>query len=611
MADKLIPCIPKYKPQGFVRMLSEVEDYNLKMMNIPMMWKTTKGKGIRVAVLDTGTPTHDDVPVKDKYSCVPNYMFDENGHGTASASVIGAIAGNGMGVAGVAPECELYTCAVLNKQGSGRAEWIVDGIKWAVDCAKAHIINMSLGMPKAPISKKLLEACEYAHSKGVVVVAASGNDHGPVCQPAIYDTVISVGAVDADKSLANFSNMGDELDFVAGGVACYMAYLHNGYAKQSGTCLKEGTLIYTPTGPVAIEHVKPGTEVYAYKDGRVVRRTVAANLNQGKNMVYRLISRGRAVWATSTHKFLTFNQGTKDIGWTPLNELTKQHRLPLKVGFDVDVNPYLDKVVPEDLAWLMGFFLGDGWLCHVDGTILKTSYECMSESLLHRLMVMADYDGFMHSKLWKRVRPNLAPNSEPGKLSTSYCTTVHEYRPPYGANCVKTTTSADGVPAEVKGKDVLLDYFPDGDFCLGLWNIEEGTEHEANVYDLTVPDADCFVAEGLIVHNSFAAPALAGVAALIMSEALNGPDKKLLTPEEVYKKLEDISVDLGDLGKDFKTGNGIPLFGYTNPDKPGPAIPEAKSSSLAIALAELAPANILESFSTALKEAAEIARNHG
>ena len=240
--SELKPWIPKTKPYAYVQMLSEVEDYNLKMMNIPLMWATTKGKGIRVAVLDTGTPTHDDVPVKGKFSCVPNYMYDENGHGTASASVIGAIAGNGMGVAGVAPECELYTCAVLDKNGSGMPDWIASGIRWAVDVAKAHIINMSLGMTKTPISKKLLEACEYANSQGVVVVAAVGNEHGQVCQPACYPTVIAVGAVNDKQSPADFSNMGEEVDFVAGGVDCYMAYLHNGFAKQSGSSFSSPAL---------------------------------------------------------------------------------------------------------------------------------------------------------------------------------------------------------------------------------------------------------------------------------------------------------------------------------------------------------------------------------
>jgi len=111
-----------------------------------------------------------------------------------------------------------------------------------VDVAKAHIINMSLGMTKTPISKKLLEACEYANSQGVVVVAAVGNEHGQVCQPACYPTVIAVGAVNDKQSPADFSNMGEEVDFVAGGVDCYMAYLHNGFAKQSGSSFSSPAL---------------------------------------------------------------------------------------------------------------------------------------------------------------------------------------------------------------------------------------------------------------------------------------------------------------------------------------------------------------------------------
>lgn len=140
-----------------------------------------------------------------------------------------------MGLVGIAPECELCTCAVLSKDGSGKIPYVAAGIRWAVDNAKAHIINMSLGIPATPESKVLKDACEYAYRKGVTIVAAAGNESTAVCQPASYPYTIGVAAVDDHKQRANFSNYGTAVEFAAGGVDCYMAYLSKGYAKMSGT----------------------------------------------------------------------------------------------------------------------------------------------------------------------------------------------------------------------------------------------------------------------------------------------------------------------------------------------------------------------------------------
>lgn len=231
--------LPHYVVTQRVRMLAESLDYNHKLFNTPVIWKKTKGAGVKLAVLDTGVPRHVDLKPADAAhtkSFVPNYLVDTQGHSTHCAGIISAIAGNGMGVAGIAPDLEMYYVAVLDGDGSGEMEWIADGIRWAADQG-VDIISMSLGADAVPLSYKLRDACDYAYGRGVTIVAASGNEAGAVCQPASYESVIAVAAVNSRKQHADFSNFGPEIDFAAGGVDVFSTYLDNSYAKLSGTSM--------------------------------------------------------------------------------------------------------------------------------------------------------------------------------------------------------------------------------------------------------------------------------------------------------------------------------------------------------------------------------------
>lgn len=236
--QSLIPCLPKIKVLQRVSILAETLDYNHKLMNIPSMWSRTMGRNVTVAILDTGRPNHVDLQPNGHKSFIPGYDEDFNGHATHCGGIIAAVANNGMGVAGIAPNVTDVYGAVLGHNGSGSIDSIVKGIYWAVDEAGADIISMSLGIAAGyPIFPGLEQACNYAVSQGVAVFAAAGNEAGKVGQPAIYDSVIAVAAVDNWKSHADFSNTGPEIDFAAGGVNVYSTYLGNGYAKLSGTSM--------------------------------------------------------------------------------------------------------------------------------------------------------------------------------------------------------------------------------------------------------------------------------------------------------------------------------------------------------------------------------------
>lgn len=236
--NRPIQLLPPYTIKTRVTIMAEVQDYNHKMMNVPYMWKRTRGSGVSVAVLDTGLPVHNDLNPVGCKSFIPGYEHDLNGHSTHVGGIIAAIADNGMGVAGIAPDCCDYYGAVLDATGAGEISNISKGIYWAVDVVGAKVINMSLGIPHgADTIKNLERACNYAVDCGCTVICAAGNEGGRVGQPAVYDSVIAVAAVNSQHQHAWFSNTGRQVDFAAGGVDVYSTWLKNGYAKLDGTSM--------------------------------------------------------------------------------------------------------------------------------------------------------------------------------------------------------------------------------------------------------------------------------------------------------------------------------------------------------------------------------------
>lgn len=231
---KFIPdeeLVPIHVMQSF----SQVIDWGLMQSSIPEAWKYTMGEGINVAILDTGIAEHPDMEgaiLSPLNFSGENDHIDYNGHGLHCASIVGA-RNNEMGMVGVAPGCNIIPVKVLGNNGSGSYEGIIAGIQGAMD-AGADIISMSLGSPtEAPIA--LHEKIKEATNRGIIVLAAAGNDAGRTNYPARYDEVIAVAALDRTGNLAHFSSRSDEIDAVAPGVDIYACHLNKGYAKLNGT----------------------------------------------------------------------------------------------------------------------------------------------------------------------------------------------------------------------------------------------------------------------------------------------------------------------------------------------------------------------------------------
>ena len=211
------PDDPKYKFQ-----------WHMDQIHMPAAWRLQDGKGVIVAVLDTGVAYENyegfhqvedlaGVEFVKPYDFVDKdtHANDDHAHGTHVTGTIAQATHNGKGVAGVARHATIMPLKVLSGRGSGSVGGIADAIRYAADNG-AKVINMSLG-GRFP-SKVLEKAVKYAHGKGVVVVCAAGNDgRGKVSYPAAYPGAFAVAATQYDESTTFYSNWGKAIDIAAPG----------------------------------------------------------------------------------------------------------------------------------------------------------------------------------------------------------------------------------------------------------------------------------------------------------------------------------------------------------------------------------------------------------
>jgi serine protease len=215
-------------------------------VNAPGAWDVAQragapgGRRVRVAVVDTGvayadrgrlhrSPDLGPARLLRGHDFVSNddYPNDENGHGTFVASTIAASANNGYGMVGIAYHADIIPVRVLNAGGGAGSARIAEGIRYAVNRG-AQVINASIELfdplaspPRAlsiTTAPEIRDAIRYAHSQGVVIVAAAGNlAQGDVPSRRLGNDVIYVGGTTERGCLGDYSNYGPGLDLVAPG----------------------------------------------------------------------------------------------------------------------------------------------------------------------------------------------------------------------------------------------------------------------------------------------------------------------------------------------------------------------------------------------------------
>ena len=215
------------------------KQWALPKMDLPAVWDGNRGnENVVIAILDTGLDyNHPDKPVRTAlgYDFVndDNSPQDDHGHGTYIAGVIAARSNNNAGIAGICWRCTVMPIKVMNQNGVGTYADVANGIVWAADHG-ADIINLSIG--GYAVSQTLQDAVIYAQNKGVLIVAAAGNQgvNSPL-YPASFPNVIGVSATDENDERWARSNSGSYVDVSAPGVGVYGLGLNGQYRSQTGT----------------------------------------------------------------------------------------------------------------------------------------------------------------------------------------------------------------------------------------------------------------------------------------------------------------------------------------------------------------------------------------
>lgn len=208
------------------------------------------GQGVVVAVIDSGVKPHPEFENRllNGKNFIKNYgntsWHDDNMHGT---HVAGSIAGK---TCGIAPKAEILPLKALDATGSGEWSYIINALNyarlWELNGKKVNIISMSLSSGSGQITKTEKTNLETAINKcveaGILVVVSAGNTaQNELRYPACFDNVVTVGAVDVEKEIAQFSTYGNHVDVCQVGTKVISAYFDPSqgyeYAELSGTSM--------------------------------------------------------------------------------------------------------------------------------------------------------------------------------------------------------------------------------------------------------------------------------------------------------------------------------------------------------------------------------------
>ncbi|MER6344201.1 type VII secretion-associated serine protease mycosin [Streptomyces sp. NPDC001595] len=236
----------------------EGRPWALQRVNLDELWAQTKGKGVQVAVVDTGVDVKNPqltkavdaskgknlLPAKNKEGEEiergnASGTTDTVGHGTRVAGIIAARPAKGTGFVGLAPEATIIPIKQNDAEGNGTADSLALAIRHAVDVG-ADVINISQDTANAVKPDASLEqAVNYALGKRVVVVASAGNDglggNTKITYPASYQGVLAVASSDRNNERASFSQSGGFVGVAAPGVDMISTVPGDGHCSDNGT----------------------------------------------------------------------------------------------------------------------------------------------------------------------------------------------------------------------------------------------------------------------------------------------------------------------------------------------------------------------------------------
>ena len=212
--------------------------WQLDMVKAQYVWDLgNHGNNINIGVIDSGCNQH--IDIVNNLAGGHNYILntddysDNIGHGTHVTGIIAA-EDNDFGITGIAPKANIYALKCFDKNYDTTVSMLAKAIYSAVDDYHCRVINMSLGLGKD--IQTLHDAIEYAFAKGVIIVAAVGNDgNSTLYYPAAYDEVIGVGSIGANKEKSYFSQFNESVFVVSPGESYYSLKGTDEYVNAQGT----------------------------------------------------------------------------------------------------------------------------------------------------------------------------------------------------------------------------------------------------------------------------------------------------------------------------------------------------------------------------------------
>ncbi|MFF8293693.1 type VII secretion-associated serine protease mycosin [Streptomyces sp. NPDC016309] len=260
----LAPTAPAAADDGtqctFPGKMYEGRPWSLQRVLLDELWKQSTGKGVRVAVIDTGVDVKNPqltkaVDTKSGINLLPKDIKDDSGnkiergkedgttdtvgHGTKVAGIIAARPAKGTGFVGLAPDATIIPIQQNDAEGHGTTDTLATAIKHAID-AEADVINISQDTAKAvKPSLSLKQAVDEALARQIVVVASAGNDGlgGNVKRtyPASFEGVLAVASSDRNNERAFFSQSGEFVGIAAPGVDMVSTVPGGGHCADNGT----------------------------------------------------------------------------------------------------------------------------------------------------------------------------------------------------------------------------------------------------------------------------------------------------------------------------------------------------------------------------------------
>ncbi|WP_434090080.1 type VII secretion-associated serine protease mycosin [Micromonospora carbonacea] len=216
------------------------DQWHLAFLQADAAQKISQGKGVIVAVPDTGTEPHPDLRrnLLTGIDVIPggsgDGQTDRDSHGTGMAGLIAAHGrDNKVGALGIAPMAKILPIFNSPPHGDGDPEALAQGIEYAI-LNGADVISISSVGGASP---RLQQAVRRAVASNIVVVAAAGNlpQDAEVGYPAIEEGVLAVGGIDRNGNHAAISTTGPEVDIAAPAVDIYSTSINGKYRRGTGT----------------------------------------------------------------------------------------------------------------------------------------------------------------------------------------------------------------------------------------------------------------------------------------------------------------------------------------------------------------------------------------